>query len=1420
MELSNMLEFRKDLYFEGAVQADWFYNPEKASKVAENFVFHGSQYFGIEDQGIGSKKRIDTISLVEELATKLKDERANALSLAIADYGTGKSHLAVTLAQIFSGPEYMPETYNKVLSNILNIDKEAAKKIKSLCEDRNFVMVINGMRDFNLHAEILKAAQKSLRLYGLSDDSLRKLNRALETAEMFFNRNAESSISLFEKVANEKGWSVKGKELLDKIRNNLMVDEEAFEIVNGVYFEINGQDIKWDEGISASNILEMLISEYCGMNGRFDHIIILFDEFGRYLEYASGVNAAKSGDSALQQIFETSQNAEGTLQVINFIQSDIKTYLQRVDQTKNISRYIGRYDASDKYYISSNLETVFANLIQRIDKQAFDNLIVKWQNSNEAKWKDIYNKLNKWIISKGMWKDYGLFRKVVVEGIYPMHPLATFMLTQLSDYLQNRSSLTLISQYIESVSHIDIDGNPVIIMPEHLMQGDLYTEMLAAEQEGKQPSQQCIRFDNIMRRFGDKLSEQSLVVLRSNLILRILRFRTTDYADVKDALSLCSGLSIPEIEEELRWLENEYAVLGFDDHAGCFDFMEESNGAHDFKVIKKRLMVSTKIDKLILASIKIQEIAGVLEPQTTNFGIQHKISTSEWLFKQELYAIEDFTEARANTYLAEWKSATSSITAKGRLVWLYVNKDTDRQYVEKANQLVSGFEGTSVVIMILNDEENRLFDCLLEYSVLDNMDDLNRKKYERHYLDDFKQAESNLKDEFDELKKKRLLLEKDNVRVLTTRMPAFLTSVFEEIYTEAVSFWFDGLVTKGNNLGGKGGTYYCTIVKMLLSNSVNDDTIHNFSSDIRNRIEAILMTSTSTSWKCINEQYRMIPPEDKKAKAVYDKIVADINTNKELFCKGIFDTYCKPPYGMSEDAVTLMIAVICANLSYCLRFRYKGELTNINNWKELVVIKDKKIDIDVVRASSFVLVDAGEVIGKYMRFFERIQNNRKISEVTHLANQLELMITVDEIPEELETSYLLVKKILESGKKARNEWSVAIGGVEEKFEDAQESNDLYNALVALEMLSNIPTSRIFGDNGFDFDDESKKTIANLITVISAFVSKTIDYYISNMYCRSVEAVNTFRNHNTKIQTKLEELGFADYSRRVQVQKDKELNNIEEIRSRQELKDDYLKYILESKIDKFTSYMNICSTLKNGKELQERVEKYKVALGKDAANIVSTLNTRIEELSRAKDRITKDMSDIWDDLFEVKSADDVEDLLERIGLVLQKGISSKDQLGFVELQGNLQKLLEDINKVKASTESRKEFVEVSEQVKDKYQKSEFDFDVLPILEEVICDISKDLDRKENLWRLENLSLGDKTRTSVHKWKEKTKYLPEYLSDETMKEVQNIITEADVIISEGKIEDVVFYFEKLDGSEKKKCIDLLREKLNSYERKPNC
>ena len=1412
MELGKILEFRRDLYFEGAVQADWFYLQEKAAKVAENFVFHGKQYFGVEDQGSGNKKCIDTVSLVEELTEKMSDDHENALTLAVADYGTGKSHLAVTLGQIFSGKDYMPETYNRILCNISSIDVKAAEHIKSLTDERNFVLVINGIRDFNLHSEILKAAQKSLKLYGLPDDGLKKLNRALETAETFFYRNAINAIVLFEEKARMFGWNETGDNLVSKIRDNLMTDEVAFDIVNAAYMEINGQEIRWDEGLSASNILEMLISEYCGINGKFEHVILLFDEFGRYLEYASGVNAAKSGDSALQQIFETVQNANGVLQVINFIQSDIKTYLQRVDQTKNISRYIGRYDASDKYYISSNLETVFANLIQRKDKIAFEENIIVWQKNNENLWKDIFEKLNRWLVTKGMWRDYALFRKVIVEGIYPMHPVSTFMLTQLSDYLQNRSSLTLISQNIENSKEVDISDNTFLIMPETLMRGDLYTEMLAAEQEGKQPSQQCIRYDNILRRYGDKLSEKSLFVLRSNLILRILRFRTKDYADAKEALAVCSGFSVSEIEEELKWLENEYAVLGFDDHAGCFDFMEESNGAHDFKVLKKRLIAGASIDKSILQSMKIQEIAGVLEKQTTNFALQHKITTNEWLFEQELYAIEEFDESRVKTYLENWNNSISSTTAKGRLVWLYANKDTNVNYVEKAEMLAKKLSNTPIIIMMLNDSDNRLYDSLLEYDVLDRLDDINRKKYDRHYQADFGQAENNLKDEFAELKKQRIHLGENGTEEIKMRMPMYLTSVFDELYPDAIPFSFDGFVTKGNNLGGKGGTYYCTIVKMLLSNSVNETTIHNFASDVRNRIEALLMTTNATSWKCIDQEFRVIPPEEKKARKVYDSIVTKINENKEYACKNIFNTFCRPPYGMSEDVVVLMIAVVCANLNYCLRFRYDASITNINNWKELVVIKDKKIDINVVKKSAFVMVDTGAVIGKYMHFFERIQSNKSISKVISLEKILTDMMAVDEIPEELETQYLLAKKYLDSGKKANNEWKTCIGKINEKLEASIEESNLYDALKGLQLVKEIPYEKIFKDNGYEIDEKSKTMVKELITRLKNEVDQQITSYVANMYCKSVESINTFRNHNTKMQNMLEELGFTNYAMQIKKRKEEELSNTDEIRSRQELRSDCEKFLEESQITKYATYVNICRYLKSGKELQARIEKYGVALKKDTQKIRENINDRVAALEKNHDRTMQDMSDIWDDLYEVKSAEDVEMLIDNIASVLQKGILDADQIDFEELQKNLKELLNDINEIKSAVISRNGFKKISESMIQKYEHSEFDFEVLTIIQEVISDMEKKLNDREQEWIENVLTLGDKSRKAVHRWKEKSKYLPEFLSEETVTKVKVLDHEADEIISEGKIEDVIYYFDKLDGNEKLECIQKLQSRLS--------
>ena len=182
---------------------------------------------------------------------------------------------------------------------------------------------------------------------------------------------------------------------------------------------------------------------------------------------------------------------------------------------------------------------------------------------------------------------------------------------------------------------------------------------------------------------------------------------------------------------------------------------------------------------------------------------------------------------------------------------------------------------------------------------------------------------------------------------------------------------------------------------------------------------------------------------------------------------------------MSEDVVTLMIAVVCANLSYCIRIKH-GELKNINIWKdEVITNNDKKIDLKVIRESSIVYVDAGAVIGKFNRLFEQIKVNKKISEVASLEKRLNEMTSVDEVPEELEQAYLLARKTIDSGKKARNQWAKSTSEIEEKLDDAQDRGELYNALVALELIRDIPFKEIFDDNGYEIDEESKEYLKSI-----------------------------------------------------------------------------------------------------------------------------------------------------------------------------------------------------------------------------------------------------------------------------------------------------------------------------------------------------
>lgn len=1410
MRLGNIIEFRKDLYFDGAVQADWFYDPERASKVAENFVFHGKDYFGVE----AKRDSIDTISLVKALAEKIGKEGVNPRSLAIADYGTGKSHFAVTLGQLFSGPAYMPETYKTIISNIRIIDPQAAKEISSLCEDRNFVIMLNGIRDFNLHSEILKATQKSLRLYGVDDSELKKLNRTVDTANRFFELNAQSRISDFEKAASARGWMNKGESLINRIRDGIGSEDDAFEIVNDVYEMVTGQRIRWEEGISAKSILEMILSKYCGLNGDFDNVVILFDEFGRFLEYASGTDGGKSGDNALQEIFEVSQNAGGALSIINFIQTDIKTYLLRVDQSRNLSRYIGRYDESEKYHISSNLETVFANLINRKDRSEF-NKIVDWQAKKEEDWKSLFKQIGRWISATGIWGNYEKFRKVVVEGIYPMHPVSVLMLTQLSDYLQNRSSMNLISQSIGEISEEDLDDNIPLVMPSELMQGDLYTEMLAAETSGRHRSDICIRFDNVLKKNEQKLNSVQIAVLRANLVTRALRFNTRTYEDACQSIMVCSGLSAEQVDDALRILVDEYAVMAFDEMSGCFDFTEDAKGAYDYKIMKRRLLSKQKTDvRALLNTASILETCGLSSNQPTNFGTAHKITTNEWGFSQQVILAEDFTPALADRYYTAWKAAKNVATPKGILIWVYVNKDSDYRLIEDIQRISSKFTGTSIVVMLLNDADNMLKNILTEYDVLEHMDETTRNAYSQIYVKDRERVVDNLNNAFEALKKKRERVTAGGTVQMGKRLPLALMDVFEEIYPEIISFHFDGLLTKANNFNGNGQKYYCQILRMLLSNKANEDTIHDASVDVRNRIEALFMTDNASSWKCLTTDCAIVPPMNAKARNIYNTVSDRIEKEESYKLNEFFDTFCAPPYGLSEEIAAMFIAVVIVNHWHNIRIEYLGNRTTVTEWRDNAV-DEKKLSIKVFRESTILWVDTGSVEAKFQHIFKRINDNRDLGEANLLHTELREMISFYGLPESMAPYNQLAEIRFKAFDTAEKTWSNRIGGIEETLLVSKERHDVVKALECMEMLQNISLSSIFA-NGINIPDYCEGTIKKLSSEADKAVVEYFDEWLSSsVYCQSIDKMNSFERFYTGCRDKLRSYGHADLAKRVDAKGEKELRNKEEIKSRQELITDGKRYVALSQRTSKNNYIEVKRLVKEAGDLEKRFEKYGESLGKDAVKVQRDVKAAATEWRKRKKTMDDNMSQIFEIVEEANSVDAIELAKACLSTVLGYTLTEQDRSEFMKLEKLLNELTIDIQSIQ-SVVDREKFEQIAKKTLQKYDTEDFDYDFLPIIKECVETSRKSLDKKDTEWRAENVTLGDKSRKSVHEWKQKIEILPPFLSDDSLAAIRELDKEADKIISEGKIEDVVLYFEKLDKSERQECLKVLCSKDEASSR----
>lgn len=1403
----DIVTFRDDLYFEGAVQADWFYQQRQLESVVTSFVFHGPNTHAVSKNDFSERRLLDTASFTLKIAEKATNSEAGSpLTLAIAGYGTGKSHLAVTLSALFSGEAWHPDLHTRILENIARADKDISEKIRLLVKKPRLVLTINGMRDFNLHYELLRTAEKALRMYGSGLDVLTKLNKVKETATNFVDRSYDLWSNRAEQIAAIQGINLKGEALREYLITHLDNQQDAaFVIVNQVYEEFNGHSIRLDEGVSASAILETLVQECCGLHGQFDGIIILFDEFGRYLEYV-GANPAAAGDSALQQIFEAVQNADGDIQFVGFIQSDIKSYLQRVDKTSNISRYIDRYDAGEKIYLSSNLETIFANLLEKKDTTAYSSLVLHRQEQEKSKWHELFNHLQIWLKPTGVWASWPEFQKVILGGIYPLHPISTYLLCNLTDWLQSRSSLTLLSEKISLMGSIDMSADQPLslIYPVDLLIGSFFSELLNAEESGRQRSQFCILLNNIYKKYDTKLTDDAHRVLLANLIVRICRMNFATREELMLALEACSGLSTDAVDSAVNLLENEYAIFAYDDRLVCFDFVADSVGANEFRNHLRTLQNRMSFRPSMLNDNDILELGELDKPVETDFGAKHGIQTREWQFIQLIDHISQISQATLSSLSHELRQATLPNQEKGRLLWIYAPKETSTTAIDNLI-LWMGQSDSAVALsaILIDDAENKLQDAILAYRVLADMSKDDQLRYQHFYVDAFLKAKEKVHLQFLDLKKERKVISAAGVAPSLKRLKAHLTSVFETIYPKAIPFDFDGFDTK--NASGAGYKNFCSIMKWILIDHMAYTSLKSQSVEVRNRVESVLGMNGVYSWRALDNKYKGIQPANPQASAIYAKLDSLLSENKAIPFKKISSLLTAAPFGMNEYAIFMLLGLFSENLGYTTKLEMDGQKYNTEAWAD-AVLQDKRFDVKAFEKTKLLLVDVGETTAKFRYLYKQIKNNTDFSKGKSLQEQLDKLKMEESLPEVLEAEDTLAIMYLSEAMRAFKWYNDKADKIASDLHVAGRTLNPYSALmcaVDAEKMLVSPPGR------FQYSPEQLDELNGYVTQAKQIARAGFDDgWIKTHRCTSTEKLLSYQSFSRKAEELFNHYGFTEESLILAGHVAKEVKRINMIIAQEALYKNSISFIAASVILPGATKKTLSGYQKQGQKLLQEYSTFDYAQDKSFVDVYGQLQRRLTEIEKALQALKQQQDALWNAIYDISSIDDVRHIVGQIQALLGSGLEETDRADFEEIDTFLRQFLNDIEPLVNLVESREELESVRNHLLDIYNEDS-ELSMESLIKRLVSAQYDRIDKLEEQWKARYLTLtaADHSQAELDQWKKETQPLPLYVSNNTKQEYALKLTEVEGQLSKARKDYIVFLFNQLSDNEKNAVLEQL-------------
>ena len=1277
MDIGQVIHFHDEYFFDGAVQLGWLQRRiEQAKQAASAFVFHGPRYHGAADaerEGVEGAYRLkDTASFVRDLLASMQagseGREVNPYWLVVAGYGAGKSHLALTCATLLSEPG--GETTRAIVNQIAQSDAEigvtVTRQVAKMTKPA-LVLPLDGMAGFHLGNALSRAVFAQLDYHGVDAEAIRDLSPRFQTAGQFVERNFAVRADRFAALLP----GLDAEQIQVRLQQN---DEEAYSAVDALYIEANGHPIPVEGQESAQELIDTLCHAYCAPDGPFSHVVIMFDELGRYLEYAAE-KPQLAGDAALQQIFQGVQDNSTKVRFVGFIQYELKAYLKRFSggDLRQLQRYVTRFDTADKWYLSTNLETIFAHMIGK-DEVALANV---WQRThadrqNQSTW-EYLSKCLPGFSRFPVWNDPQRFAQVIGQGCWPLHPFAVWFLTRQRDLVQSRSALTFIKDVIERISGEDaaVDGRLRQVSAADLVVGSMLPELVSAERETGGVTAETLQA--LLEKFRGHLNKQQQLVLAGVAVLEKTRIgkqpRTMADSLLCEATALQPG-ALPALLVAL----SELGAVEWNGDLGQYELLSDGATRGQFQQLLRAQQVGFNAAGIRDLFIRCGAADLDLVDITPDFAQRREISTPDWFFEVRL-AHADNVENAILAAFQEWQEATLPKDAKGKLIYLYIHPDDDTlaigEHVRKCmNEELArtGQAQAPIWVIGLADQNGALAEHIVRLHLFsEKLSVSDQERFRRFLPDERERSRRALKDGVQEEIRERLYWIAGFDTVPAGRLGVVGQEIFAKVYPKTVPFPFDGFASSA----GGGAADATQLARGLIARQVTGTWVQAQPMRLQNRVNAVLIHS----WKALRSTGGLISPLEPRVRIPFQWLEQAHQDDPQRTLLVSYRALIAPPYGLNGSSATLLLGLLLGLDSPPRRIEQDGVLVASADWLgSAFPSKQGKHHLDEsVLATTRIRFLAADSESRWRSLLQQWEAEQNYITKIKLAHEAARMREIDPLPETLEGNFNYLRD-------ASNQVAEIVSAMDNRMKEWERGIELATRRASVEHAIKLGGQVLDQRNAMQDSPLWPETYANecnnLLNFAREVITGHIGAWIPRQSCESPAQVADFRRRTQNQANWLSGLGFVAEAQALNQQAQRCIHTVEARQQIARILAQCNEYPRQPEPTDSTSVRKLRDEIALGDSLITEVQEAERALAPaEIAAHTNAIQQRQIRLKAACKRQENALAAVYG--LRLKTHHELQEALAKVNRLRDVFVGTRDESEVSEIAAQLERILSDV-----------------------------------------------------------------------------------------------------------------------------------------------